>query len=291
MKINVINLGALKQAEFILGDLTIICGNNNTGKTYATYALFGFLSVWKEVIEIDTKTTIIEQLLQEGVVSINLRDYWKNAQNILNKGCEKYTNLLPKIFASPPDNFKNTQFSIGIDIEKNKLDQTYQESIGSANKKLFSLIKSENNEELIVSFLTDDKDRKIPETVIKEIISLAIKNLIFNDFFPNCFIASAERTRSAIFRKELNFARNRVLEEIIQTNKNIDPLELLFKGYDDYALPIKENVEFIRNLETIAKKRSFIAEENPDLLDSFVDIIGGEYTVTKNDELYYSKPK
>lgn len=291
MKINVINLGALKQAEFILGDLTIICGNNNTGKTYATYALFGFLSVWKEVIEIDIKTTIIEQLLQEGVVSINLRDYWKNAQNILNKGCEKYTNLLPKIFASPPDNFKNTQFSIGIDIEKNKLDQIYQESIGSANKKLFSLIKSENNEELIVSFLTDDKDRKIPETVIKEIISLAIKNLIFKQFFPSCFIASAERTGSAIFRKELNFSRNRLLEEISQTNKNIDPLELLFKGYDDYALPIKENVEFIRNLETIAKKRSFIAEEYPYLLDSFTDIIGGQYTVTKNDELYYSKPK
>ncbi len=44
MKIKIKNLGVLKQAEFTLGDLTIICGGNNTGKTCATYALFGFLS-------------------------------------------------------------------------------------------------------------------------------------------------------------------------------------------------------------------------------------------------------
>ena len=37
------NIGILKQTEFSLGDLTIICGENNTGKTYAACALYGFL--------------------------------------------------------------------------------------------------------------------------------------------------------------------------------------------------------------------------------------------------------
>ena len=41
MKIKVKNLGVLKQAEFELGDFTIICGENNTGKTYGNYALYG----------------------------------------------------------------------------------------------------------------------------------------------------------------------------------------------------------------------------------------------------------
>ena len=44
MRIKIKNLGALDDAEFRLGDLTIICGENNTGKTYATYALHGFLA-------------------------------------------------------------------------------------------------------------------------------------------------------------------------------------------------------------------------------------------------------
>ncbi|WP_017303734.1 AAA family ATPase [Spirulina subsalsa] len=51
MKIQVKNLGVLKQAEFSLGEITIICGGNNTGKSYATYALYGFLSSWKYLVK------------------------------------------------------------------------------------------------------------------------------------------------------------------------------------------------------------------------------------------------
>ena len=40
------NIGILKQAEFSLGDLTLICGENNTGKTYAACALYRFLKSW-----------------------------------------------------------------------------------------------------------------------------------------------------------------------------------------------------------------------------------------------------
>ena len=49
MKFKIKNLGVLKQAEFTLGDLTIIRGSNNTCKTYATYAVFCFLFTWKQI--------------------------------------------------------------------------------------------------------------------------------------------------------------------------------------------------------------------------------------------------
>ena len=42
MKVTLENLGVIKHAEFELGDLTLICGRNNTGKTYATHAVYGF---------------------------------------------------------------------------------------------------------------------------------------------------------------------------------------------------------------------------------------------------------
>lgn len=85
-------------------------------------------------------------------------------------------------------------------------------------------------------------------------ISDSIKDIIFDKALARPFIASAERTGAAIFRKELNFARNRLLEEMGKLDKDIDPIELLFKEYQDYALAIKTNVEFTRNLETISKK-------------------------------------
>ena len=43
MKFRFKNLGPIKQADLELGDLTIIAGRNNTGKTYLAYALYGFL--------------------------------------------------------------------------------------------------------------------------------------------------------------------------------------------------------------------------------------------------------
>ena len=45
------NLGPINEAELELGDLTIIAGRNNTGKTYVAYTLYGFLKIWSTSIQ------------------------------------------------------------------------------------------------------------------------------------------------------------------------------------------------------------------------------------------------
>ncbi len=72
-----------------------------------------------------------------------------------------------------------------------------------------------------------------------------------------------------------------------QANNNINPMKLFLKVHQNYALPIETNVEFTRKLETIVKTTSFLAENHPDVLTDFADILGGEYTVNRNDQLYY----
>ncbi|MEB3341688.1 AAA family ATPase [Okeania sp.] len=153
--------------------------------------------------------------------------------------------------------------------------------------ELFSLNKNDNSTELVVTLLVEQEKVKIPTEILQHVIADALKEIIFSQLFPRPFIASAERTGAAIFRKELNFARNRLLEEIGQADYKIDPRELLFRGYQDYPLPVEQNVEFTRELETIFKKRSFLYNNHPEVLNDFADIIGGDYTVTSNDELYY----
>ena len=78
MKIHIKNLGALRQAEFELGDLTIICGGNNTGKTYATYALFGFLAYWQEAFTVSIPDGTVKNLLVEGSTQLNIEDFVRN---------------------------------------------------------------------------------------------------------------------------------------------------------------------------------------------------------------------
>ncbi|MDJ0796735.1 MAG: ATP-binding protein [Calothrix sp. MO_167.B12] len=291
MKIKVKNLGVLKQAEFTLGDITIICGKNNTGKTYATYALFGFLYTWQRIFSIKINDNYIKKLLTDGVIILDIKEYVQQAQQIVQNACHKYTQQLSRIFATSVDRFKETEFQVIMNIQNINFSSSFEQIMSTANAELFSITKNEESTDLFITLLVEKEQVKIPTNIIERIIADALKDIIFVQLFPRPFIASAERTGAAIFRQELNFPRNRLLEEIGQTDKNINPMELLFKDYGDYALPIKTNMDFTRQLETIVKKTSFITENHPDVLADFADIIGGEYTVTRNDELYYVPKK
>lgn len=123
--------------------------------------------------------------------------------------------------------------------------------------------------------------------VIRDVIADTLREIIFGPLLPNPFISSAERTGTAIFCNELNFARNRLLEELSRTDKMINPMEFLVRDYQNYALPVERNVEFVRQIGTIEKKRSFISETHPEVLAEFADIVAGEYIVTRNGLLYF----
>lgn len=290
MQIKLRNLGSLKYAEFSLGELTIICGQNNTGKTYATYALFGFLSFWREIFDVQVNDDVVTSLFDNGSVAVDINEYTKLADFILKEGCKSYVQQLPQVFAAQSERFKDTDFEIKLSPDDIKTEDSFKRNMRAANADLFSINKEKNSNELVITLLVEKENLKVPKNVVIEIISNAIKEIIFGHLFPNPFIASAERTGAAIFRKELNFPKNRILEEMSKSEKNINPLDLLFKTYTDYALPVKTNVEFTRNLEEISKKKSFISDNHGEILENFADIIGGKYTVTKNEELYF-EPK
>lgn len=288
MNIHIKNLGPLKQAEFTLGDLTIICGGNNTGKTYATYALFGFLSFWHEGFDVPVRDQEISTLLADGVVHIGLPYYIERAQKIVDDACKEYTRRLARVFAAPKERFVNTAVVVSVDSHEIQLTGDYERRVRSADAERFSITKQADSSELVVTLLVDKDKVRLPRTVVRQFVGSALKDIIFDQVFPTPFIASAERTGAAIFRKELNFTRNRLLEEMAQGDKNLDPMELLFRVNPDYALPVRRNVDFTRDLETTFKQESFIARDHPDALADFAGIIGGEYVVTRNDELYYA---
>ena len=291
LRVSLKNLGILKQADFSLGDLTIICGKNNTGKTYATYALFGYLWSWKRFLRVDIPNHTTEALFKDGVTRIDVTSFVRTSGTILKRGSQDYTEQLPRIFASKANHFSNTFFQINVGTvpEAAMVGETLQRTIRFGDDDILSLSKAEGEKELVISLLLGEGSPGPPAHIVQEMLSDHILELLFDRFFPHPFIASAERTGAAIFRKELNFARNRLLEEMSRTDRNIDPLELLFKSYQDYPLPVKVNVDFIRRLEDVAKEDSFIAKEHPRILNDFADIIGGEY-IAGSDDMIYFKP-
>ncbi len=288
MRIKLQNIGPVHEAEISLGPLTIICGKNNTGKTYATYALYGFLSYWEAVFFLDVSDEDIENLLKDGSVRIDLDQYIESSQSILDKACTVYTSRLDMVFSSSDENFYDSKFSIDIEKKDIKIVDKFERFMGGSKNELFSIIKKNDVNYVEISLLVERDKVKVPAEIIKRIIGSALKDIVFGNTIPHPFITSAERTGGAIFRKELNFAKNRILDELgTKGKKFFDPVELINKAFAEYALPIKVNVDFIRDLESICKDKSYIIEKHPDIVKEFDNIAGGRYQITKEDRLYY----
>ena len=280
------NIGILKQAEFSLGDLTLICGENNTGKTYATYALYGFLQSWSRFSPILISEDQIRNLLTHDTFEIELTRYVELANQTLIDACQRYPKQLDEVFAAPEGTFHNSEFHIDIG-ENNVRNKEINGRIRTSQDGNFDYSKHKDNEILTVTIEIKKEERKIDPYFARIIVELIILRAFFSDSLPRPFICSVERTGTDIFHKELSFARDRLLKEMSQAGKNMNPRELLSTAYQNYPWPVRDNVDFSRQLEDIAKNKSFITKEHPEILEDFTNIVGGTYAITSNDQLYY----
>jgi len=297
MKVILKDLGILKHAEFEVGDLTVICGANNTGKTYATYALYGFLAFWNESFFHNfLEEGDLEKLMRQGSVTIGLEGIKEVAFNIIDIACEEYTQNLPMVFGAGRKHYSTSSFKVFLDgVDFDKIDRKVQTK--GPDGRILCEIGKVGDEALLSINITANADEV--STINKDWflyqINRDIQCILFGKTFPEPFIASIERTGAAMFQKELDIYRNRLLEHVSNREKDINSFELLnvfSNGISDgrYALPVRRDVDFIRDLENEAKRESVIAENNRDILMCFDVLAGGEYKSTR-EGVYYTPDK
>jgi hypothetical protein len=285
MEISLKDIGPLRQADFALGDFTIICGRNNTGKTYATYALFGFLSYWREAFVLSVPDQVVNTLMSEGLVEVPLQPYIDNFKEILSTACKDFTPNLPIVMGGHEKNFAKARFCLEVEKKDIQPVPEFRLAFGSPKNQLFQISKDPNQDFVTISLLVERENVKISSNALSRIIGDALKQIIFGQIIPDPFIVCAERTGVAIFRNDLNFAWSQVFEQIKNTQE-FNPLEVLDKAYRRQPLPVIRNVEFSGQLEEIAKRDSFIAKEYPQVLLDFGDLMGGEFAIGR-DGLYF----
>lgn len=308
MKIHIKNIGMLDEAEFEVGDLTLICGENNTGKTYATYSLYGYL----DFINNDAGyiiLNIIENITQDFLNDIILQDEYviKVSSNIIQTILVKlftdlkqiYKNSLIEILAGKEDDFNNSSFD--IDIAEEMISYIKNIENGKTKEKVFNFFSYSMHLELLEAnkeyFLFDYKKSKnhFNEKMQKDIHSkkqgllLALFHYMVTGFYPYAFILSAERTGATMFQRELDVNKNEIVERISRANgKNIEEtvFNVLNARYSRYPKPVKDNIYFVRELDEVAKKTSFIKKgekENllyREIIDLLYQVVGGKYIVS-----------
>lgn len=295
MKFQFENLGLLDEAALELADLTVICGENNTGKTYATYSVYGFLRSWRRLLQIVLAREIESIAESEGAYKFDLNTMFRGRENeYLAKLGEQYITLLPRVFSTNASYFEDVKWSLTVDATQDFADTPFQRTIkdGPAGKVLATLSK-EPGSSILELLIADDSWLRSPFSGLSQFVADAIAEIVFSPFLPDTHISSAERTGAAIFRKELDMARTRMLKALSTIDsKEIkkNPFQLFEKMDAEYAWPVEDNVDFVRQLEDIDKQIGPLASETPSLLQAFDAIIGGSYKVIKDQGLVY-QPK
>ena len=278
------DIGIIKQAEFSLGDLTIICGENNTGKTYISYALYGFLHSWNNFFQFPISDDQVNSLIATGSLEIETQ---RTAEQILKETCSKYSKHLSNIFAANEESFLNSEFHLfsnnfGSQSRLPGFRRSFQGHFISAS------LRRRGDGKLSFTACIDKKPgRQADQELVRDAIKFRIAEVIFFGILPKTYIFASERTGTTIFRKELDYVRSRLLDEMGQAGSNKDTPQLFSKVYHRYPAPINENIDYSRQLDAIAKSKSFISKEHPEVLEDLIDIVGGEYVITQNDQLYF----
>jgi len=194
MKFHLENIGCIEKADIELGNLTIICGHNNTGKTYVSYSIYGFLETWRENINFDLSKDKIDILLANGVLNIDLKPLGKNLLTSLNEVSKDYTRYLPKIFNSSEDYFGDTLFNaiISQNYQPN-YEKGFESSLKTAKgkKEILKISKDQDSLTLKVTLLVDSHEDAIPpKRLITDFIDRALGEIFLGSYFANPFVVT-----------------------------------------------------------------------------------------------------
>ena len=305
------NLGPIHEAELELGDLTIIAGRNNTGKTYVAYTLYGFLAPWwnwpqfpelfrsaiRRYLSFDkslnapTIEKLAEAVLQKEQVrwAIDREELSQARKTFLQKIARGFSaGILPQVFSAPPEDFEGA--SLEVSVKETLFEDTPRPSIRLSTGDEFTITYSGN--EVCTHRVSIGKE--VPPT---EVIALLLSDLylaLFLPKFPAPFILSAERFGISLFYKELDFTKNRLVEALQEMGKDRErdrflPFSIIDKMASRYALPIKHNIDYTRSIPDLQKQKSGLYDSK--LFDDIRDMMRGYYRSSGDDIRFISKAR
>lgn len=292
MRFNISKIGKVRSTEIELNDLTIICGKNNTAKTYITYTLYGFMD-FIENLRFETSDFFKKDLTVfdndeevETIISISrLKDFVKNDL------VQQFSRTIPSLFSSKNKSFNSSSLSLLDDFDIKNIDFSRLALLGDfaieikkrKEDEYFSISKTSLQNESLKN--KDELNSDLLYFAINNEIKIIIREVILYKI-PSAFISSVERSGISLFQKEITLSRSRVYDELFYRNNNTRSLfnRMNRNKFNSYPLPIRDNLKFVQSLFFIDRELSSFIQENNYILDEFSDLIGGEYFIDNENE-------
>lgn len=284
MILNIENLGVIKQAKIDLSKkLTIFCGGNSTGKTYAAYVLHAFLSaVYTQRDRLSCYDVFSEQFKKNGYFTIEK----KHVEEWVNLKCEYVRKNLGSIFGISDDTcyslFKD--FKLTAEISEQDLKKAIVTTFSSGETK-YKVEKKEGENKIKIKKEVVSAEYGINDAFMFEFII----HLIINPGTTR--MLTVERNSIYTFKTELSLSRNELIDRIQYLEKPAKAFELLNASSRRYPATIRESLRIANDLENVQKYKSPYSEI-ADRIEN--DLLMGEVSTTPNGDVVFqasSMPK
>lgn len=285
-------IGSIDAGDVEIGDLTIICGPNGSGKTYISYALYGFFKFVAERFELKINSKHLRELEDVGLCKIDLSEYEGRANAILAEISKEYSDRLHKVFSSSEEHFNGSSIRCEVVKVNPNYGYRYEKTLRSKKQEIIRISKEYDSRILEVSSLSEDKSEFPSKFLVNKSISDTILDVLFEGYFFRPFAITSERTGISLFYKELDINKNVMMEFIASSrdmDADIDPIEVISEVYSRYAMPIKDNIDVVRDYDTISKMKSFLQKDSrasADIAKSVEKIISGNYRLIGKQVFY-----
>lgn len=284
------NLGSIKEAALELNKLTIICGQNNTGKTYVTYGVYSLLKEWREYVDLDKDHAITNELLSKGYYSLSLENLVQKLTESLVDISREFSKNLHNYFNANEDLFKNAKITFSTLFE-NYTDQALQGQFSLHDNTLL-VRKEKGSQEILLSL--SDSNEKHDSFFVHYFLNKHLIAIFLEKIFPTPFIVTSERLGISLFYKELDERKHSLIENLRRlndSNEELNPFEMLDKSSSRYAHPIREGILFTRGIAEIEKRSKSFLSEHPAILKSLEELIGGSYKHNGREIMFGSVKK
>ena len=114
MKLTIDNLGKIDHSELELNDLTILVGDNNAGKTYITYSIYGLLNNWKDFINYDSFGKIETKLKSDGQITLSKEQITALVAKSIVSESEKFQERIKDLFNDKEGQFTNAKVKFSL---------------------------------------------------------------------------------------------------------------------------------------------------------------------------------
>lgn len=281
LSITINNLGIIKEATIDLSKkLVLLCGPNNTGKTYVSYIANALLGYRGGFYNKDFSEEQMNRFYKQNEFTFTLEK--KNIIQLREQEIKYINGDLESIFGLSREKVKklfldsNVHFTMSNQLYWEYLKEERIEIEAETEYFKVAIMKEAGDLKVMVKNVSTQQEMISPRMYVRRFLWGYIHYLIINYPCANTIMFPVERNSVYTFSKELSINRNILFDEIQSLRNNISPLEFIHKRSTRYPLAIRNILEIAEDLSNLQKRDSiyskFASEIEHDLLRGKVEI-------------------